>query len=54
VEQYLAELEAVLFDAETLFDAAAALARPACDATKYMLDHDFKVGFEEAIEAISA
>ena len=54
VEQYLAQLEAVPFDAETLFDAAAGLARPACDATKYMLDHDFKVGFEEAIEAISA
>jgi hypothetical protein len=54
VEQYLAQLEGVSFDAETLFEAATALARPACDATKLMIDQDFAIGFEEAVEAICA
>jgi threonine dehydrogenase-like Zn-dependent dehydrogenase len=54
VEQYLAQLAGVSFDVETLFEAATALERPACDATKYMLDHDFTLGFEEAVEAICA
>jgi hypothetical protein len=54
VEQYLAQLAGVSFDVETLFEAATALERPACDATKYMLDHDFRLGFEEAVEAICA
>jgi hypothetical protein len=54
VEQYLAQLEGVPFDAETLFAAATDLERPAYAATKYMLDHDFTLGFEEAIEAVHA
>ena len=54
VEQYLADLEGVPFDAETLFEASADLERPAYEATKYILDRDFTLGFEEAVEAICA
>ena len=52
VEQYLSQLESVEFDVESLREAAAGLERPARDATKYMIDHDFAVGFGSAIEAI--
>lgn len=54
VEQHLAELENTAFDVDTLFDAAAGLERPAYDATRYMIERDFAVGFEEAVEAICA
>jgi hypothetical protein len=52
VEQYLAQVEGVPFDTEALFAAAGELERPAYAATKYMLDHDFDVGFGRAVEAI--
>jgi hypothetical protein len=52
VEQYLAELEGVSFDVESLFQAASELEQPAHKATKYMLDSDFAVGFEEAVEEV--
>ena len=54
VEAYLAELEGMPFDLRTMLEAAAHLARPAYDATKYMMDNDFGVGFEQAIEAITS
>jgi hypothetical protein len=54
VEQYLAQLEGVAFDADTMIAAANDLEEPAYAATKYMRDRDFRVGFEEAVEAISA
>jgi hypothetical protein len=52
VEQYLAQLEGVSFDVETLFEAAGDLETPAYDATKYIRDHDFAVDFQQAIDAI--
>lgn len=54
VEQYLAQLEVVPFEVDTLFAAAADLEQPSFDATKHMLDNDFAVGFEAAIEAVCA
>jgi len=54
VEAYLAELEGIPFEMKTMLEAARDLARPAYDATKYMLDSDFGVGFEQAIEAITS
>jgi hypothetical protein len=52
VEQYLAHLERTEFDVDTLMEAAAELERPAFEATKYMLDHDFSMSFEQAVEAL--
>ena len=54
VEQFLSQLEARSFHVESLMEAAARLERPARDAAKYMIDQDFTVGFEAAIQAVSA
>lgn len=54
VEAYLAQLEGLPFDLRTMLTAASELARPAYEATKYMLDNDFGVGLEQAIEAITS
>ena len=51
VEQYLAELESLPFDVASLMEAAASLGRSAREAVKYMVHHDFAIGFEAAIEA---
>ena len=52
VEQYLAELEHVPFDVQTLFDAASQLEEPAYSATRHMIDNGFNVDFEAAVEAV--
>jgi hypothetical protein len=54
VEQYLAAAAGKTFDVETMLDAAEQLEEPAFKATKYMRDHDFAVGFEQAIAAVCA
>ena len=53
VEQYLAELEHVPFDVQTLFDAASQLEEPAYAATRHMIDNRFEEDFEAAVEAVS-
>ncbi|HYC52822.1 MAG TPA: hypothetical protein VEB19_17035 [Gemmatimonadaceae bacterium] len=52
VEQYLAELEHVPFDVQTLFDAAAQLEEPAFAATRHMIENQFAIDFETAVEAV--
>lgn len=52
VEEYLAHLDGRAFSPETMLETAANLEQPAYAATKYMRDHDFRVGFEHAVEAI--
>lgn len=54
VEQYLAELEGMRFDAGTLVTAARELEEPAYRATRYMIERAFALAFEPAVEAISA
>jgi hypothetical protein len=54
VEQYLSQLENLPFNSATLLEAASGLEQPAHDATKYMLDSGFAVGFEEAIAEVCA
>lgn len=53
-EQYLADAEGLPFNEATLFEAAIELERPAYEATRYMLERDFALDFETAIEAIAA
>ena len=52
VEQYLAHLEGVSFDVDTLFAAASALEEPVFRATRLMIEKDFHLGFEEAVQAL--
>ena len=40
-------------DITAAMEASSGLERPARDATKYLIDHDFHAGFESAIEAVS-
>ena len=52
VEQYLAHLEKVPFDASTLMVAARSLEKPVREATKLMMDKDFQLTFEQAVEEL--
>jgi hypothetical protein len=54
VEQYLAHLEGVTFDVDTLFAASAALEAPVHDATRLMIDRGFGLSFEQAVEELAA
>jgi hypothetical protein len=54
VEEYLAELERLPFEAEALLTAAAGLEEPAYRATSHMIDTGFALDFEAAMEAVSA
>lgn len=54
VEQYLSHLEGVPFDVQAIMIAAADLEEPACRATRRMIDQDFAIDFETAIEAVSS
>ena len=54
VEQYLAHLEGVPFDAETLFHAARSLEEPVRRATTVMIESDFTLSFEQAVERLFA
>jgi hypothetical protein len=49
VEEYLARVEGVPFDAATLLEAARTLDAAAFDATRYALARGFDVSFEEAV-----
>lgn len=53
VEQYLAHLESAPFSAAALVEAARDLEEPAYLATRHMIDQDFSVGFEAAVEAVA-
>jgi hypothetical protein len=53
VEQYLAELEGVPFDPATMITAAAQLEQPTWAATRRVIEQEFAVGFEEAVEALA-
>ena len=53
VEQYLAHLEGVPFDVATLFAAAGCLEEPVFAATRLMIDRDFGIGFEGAVEELA-
>ena len=52
VEQYLAHLENVPFDASTLMEAARSLEKPVREATRLMVKKDFQLGFEQAVEQL--
>lgn len=52
VEQYLAHLEGVPFDVDTIFAASAGLEEPACQATTHMIEQGFTTTFEAAVEAL--
>jgi hypothetical protein len=52
VEEYLARVEGVPFDIETLFDAAKPLETASYEATRYARDRDFAVSFEDAMRAV--
>ena len=52
VEQYLAHLEKVPFDASTLIVAARSLEKPVMEATRLMVRKDFQLSFEQAVEAL--
>lgn len=54
VEQYLAHLEGVAFEVETLLTAASALEEPVFRATRLMIDAGFALGFEQAVEQLHA
>jgi hypothetical protein len=52
VEEYLARVEGVPFDLETLFEAAKRLDVASYEATRYVREHDFAVGFADAMRAV--
>jgi hypothetical protein len=54
VEEYLASVEGVPFDVQTLFDASRRLESAAYDAVRYQRDHGYAVSFEDAIRAVCA
>lgn len=54
VEEYLASVEGVPFDVQTLFDASRRLESAAFDAVRYQRDHDYAVSFEDAIRSVCA
>lgn len=54
VEEYLARIEGVPFDVGTLLEAAKALEPAAFAATRYAIERDFAVSFEDAVRATSA
>ena len=52
VEQYLAHLEKVPFDASTLMVAARSLEKPVREATNLMVQNDFRLSFEQAVKQL--
>ena len=53
VEEYLARAEGVEFGVRTLLAAASMLDTAAYEATRYALDRDFAISFEDAVRAVS-
>lgn len=54
VEEYLASVEGVPFDIGTLFEAARRLEVAAYEATRYVVERDYAVSFEDAVRAVCA
>jgi hypothetical protein len=54
VEEYLARIEGVPFDVGTLLEAAKALEPAAFTATRFAIERDFAISFEEAVRAASS
>jgi hypothetical protein len=52
VEEYLSRVEGVPFDLASILDAAKALEPAAHDATRYAIERDFAVSFEDAMRAV--
>jgi hypothetical protein len=52
VEEYLARVEGVPFDVQTLMDAARKLEEPSYEATRYERKSGFAVSFEDAMRAV--
>jgi hypothetical protein len=52
VEEYLASVEGVPFDLQTLFEAAKRLDVASHEATRYVRERDFAVGFGDAMRAV--
>jgi len=54
VEEYLASVEGMSFDVQTLFDASRRLETASYDAVRYQRERDFAVSFEDAMRAVCA
>lgn len=54
VEQYLAHLEGVSVDVETLLATSATLEEPVYRATRRMIEREFAISFEQAVEELAA
>jgi hypothetical protein len=54
VEEYLASMEGVPFDVQTLFDASRRLDTASYDAVRYQRERDYSVSFEDAMRAVCA
>jgi len=54
VEEYLASVEGVPFDLQTLFDASRRLETASHDAVRYQRERDYAVSFEDAMRAVCA
>jgi hypothetical protein len=52
VEEYLASVEGVPFDLQTLFDASRRLETASYEAVRYQRERDFVVSFEDAMRAV--
>ncbi|HEX6600561.1 MAG TPA: hypothetical protein VF034_14700 [Gemmatimonadaceae bacterium] len=52
VEEYLASVEGVPFDLQTLFDASRRLETASYEAVRYQRDRDFALSFEDAMRAV--
>ena len=52
VEEYLASVEGVRFDLQTLFDASRRLETASHAAVRYQRERDFTVSFEDAMRAV--
>ena len=52
VEEYLARVEGVPFDVATLLEAATKLDGAAYEATRYAIEREFAVSFEDGMRAV--
>ena len=54
VEEYLASVEGVPFDIRTLYEAARRLEVAAFNATRYVVERNYAISFEDAMRAVCA
>ena len=54
VEEFLAAVEGVPFDVQTLFDASRRLETASYEAVRYQRERDYAVSFEDAMRAVCA